>query len=674
MRDVLVLCYHAVSDRWPDELAIRPQDLEFQVKHLTERGYVATTFTEAVVAPPARRVFAVTFDDAYASVVELGFPVLAQAGVPATLFVPTGQIDTGAPMSWPGIDHWPATEHRDELVGATWDQVAALADAGWEIGSHTVSHPRLPELDDARLAEELTASREELERRLARPCTSIAYPYGAVDERVIAAAGAAGYRTAGSLPVGRFPRPRPLAWPRLMIGRGESEAAYRRHVSVPMRIVRSSPAWPVATAVVPPLRAAQRRIGTQSAARRPPSPVTRLCAENGRLLRRRPLVLAGGVLARLGLLDAFLLWPDAGLPISINRASDSSAARWMQSTFEPRARRVARIDPASWNVIRAGALFVAPGGRVPKRDAVERALGRPPVDPRIAIYSPHGQPLQKATCFLFEGNAAEPSLVIKAIPERARAHSLRHEVEIVERLRSQLGPGSQVADALPLPPLAIDDQDGDYAVCQAVDPLARFTGRPRPEASMAWLRDFHAATQLDRTAWGAEDRERSLRTVEFAWSHAHPAETDRVVDATSALLEELDGAQVPVAAAHGDFWRGNVAADDDGRLRIYDWEWAEPAERPFRDLWAQQLGEVHEASTHATDAELRRLCEDSLRLVEAELELRGLDRRFARATLIPMLAWLSFRYRIVIGQPGGNEASAARIMTVVDQLLFGGKR
>ena len=48
-----------------------------------------------------------------------------------------------------------------------------------------------------------------------------------------------------------------------------------------------------------------------------------------------------------------------------------------------------------------------------------------------------------------------------------------------------------------------------------------------------------------------------------------------------------------------------------------------------------------------------------------------IDARFARATLAPILAWLSFRFRIVTGQAGGNEAGAGRIMAVVDQLLFG---
>jgi peptidoglycan/xylan/chitin deacetylase (PgdA/CDA1 family) len=62
-----------------------------------------------------------------------------------------------------------------------------------EIGSHTVSHVRLPEVDDARLAEELTASKAALEDVLGNAISSFAYPYGAWDKRCADATRQAGY-------------------------------------------------------------------------------------------------------------------------------------------------------------------------------------------------------------------------------------------------------------------------------------------------------------------------------------------------------------------------------------------------------------------------------------------------------------------------------------------------
>ena len=87
---------------------------------------------------------------------------------------------------------WPAQPTSCCAWGGTG--LAELADAGWEVGSHTRSHPRLPQVDDAALARELGDSRELIAERLGRPCESIAYPYGDFDERVVRATAAAGYR------------------------------------------------------------------------------------------------------------------------------------------------------------------------------------------------------------------------------------------------------------------------------------------------------------------------------------------------------------------------------------------------------------------------------------------------------------------------------------------------
>jgi peptidoglycan/xylan/chitin deacetylase (PgdA/CDA1 family) len=667
--DILVLCYHAVSDTWADELAVRPADLERQVQYLLRVGYAPTTFSDAITAPPSRRTLAVTFDDGYLSVFELGFPILASLGVPATLFVPTDKVGTGKPMSWPGIDQWLKTSHRDELIGASWEQIGKLDEAGWEIGSHTRTHPHLTVIDDLALADELSESRQELERRLGRRCRSIAYPYGDVNRRVAEAADRAGYETAGTLPHDRFPtRPRRLLWPRLMVMRSESSTAFARHVSVPVRRLRASPVWAVVTTALPRVRAARAHVTLRRRTGRP-SPVLGMCAEGGHLVKNRALVLALGALARLGVGRGLMMWPNEEWPLRIVAAGHTEGAQWLQQTFEPHARRVAKIDPAGWNVIRARAMLYGARERLPAAEAIERALGRAPESPRIAIYSPHGDPLSKATCFLFERDATEPCLVIKAIPDHRQAPRLRHEVNVVERLRDEIE-AEEVAAALPLPPLATEEREGDFRVVQAVDPMARFTGLPSEDEAWRWLRGFHAATEEAVTPWGEDDRERALADVEFAWSQAQPERLDRVREGVDSLLAGVEGVEVPVCATHGDFWRGNVSIEG-SRLRVYDWEWAEYGQRPFRDIWAHELGELREMSAEASEDALWRGCEASIGRVEAQLALRGIDPRFARATLAPILAWFSFRFRLVTEQAGGNEAGAGRVMTIVDQLLFG---
>ncbi len=260
MKDTLVLCYHAVSGEWPADIAVTPDAFEDQLTHLLSAGYTGATFTEAITAPPASRTVAVTFDDGFRSVLELAFPILDRLGLAATLFVPTAKIGAGAPMSWPGIDRWLETPYRDELMGLSWDEIGTLAGAGWEIGSHTRTHPHLPELDDRILAQELVGSREEIEQRLQRPCPSIAYPYGHVDDRVSGAAARAGYRVGAALPVRLPRRGQAMTWPRIMVSRSESGDAFRRHVSVPFRRLRASPAWAPISKAVQAVRAAQRRL------------------------------------------------------------------------------------------------------------------------------------------------------------------------------------------------------------------------------------------------------------------------------------------------------------------------------------------------------------------------------------------------------------------------------
>lgn len=252
MVDVLVLCYHAVSPRFPAPLSVTPEAFERQLGLLVGRGYRGATFHEAVTSRDGKRL-AITFDDAYLSVLELGKPILDRLGLPATVFVPTDYPGRDAPMAWPGIDQWTGTEHEHELCPMTWSQLTGLAEEGWEIGSHTCSHPHLTRIDATALDREMAASRAECERRLGRPCRTIAYPYGDYDARVVAAAGRAGYEAACTLPA-RFHAARPLEWPRVGVYHGDDERRFRMKVSPLVRRARASRAWSA-------LDGARRRLG-----------------------------------------------------------------------------------------------------------------------------------------------------------------------------------------------------------------------------------------------------------------------------------------------------------------------------------------------------------------------------------------------------------------------------
>jgi peptidoglycan/xylan/chitin deacetylase (PgdA/CDA1 family) len=239
--DILVLCYHAVSPRWESGLSVTPARLEAQLRFLLERGYRGATFHDAVTAPPAAKTVAVTFDDGFRSVFEHGFDVLSRLGLPGTIFVVTEFVGGSAPMVWPGIDEW-LRRADEELAPVSWKQLEQLAEAGWEIGSHTCTHPFLTRCDDASLEHELRVSRAACEEHLGRPCTTLAYPYGDADTRVADAADAAGYAAACTLP-DRLGGPDLLLWPRVGVWHEDTDARFRIKVSPRFRQLRGSRAW-----------------------------------------------------------------------------------------------------------------------------------------------------------------------------------------------------------------------------------------------------------------------------------------------------------------------------------------------------------------------------------------------------------------------------------------------
>jgi peptidoglycan/xylan/chitin deacetylase (PgdA/CDA1 family) len=253
MTNVVVLCYHAVVDDWGADLAVSPAAFEEQITCLRDRGYRGVTFHDAVTAPPAGRAVAVTFDDGFRSVVDFAYPILERCGFPATMFVVTRFVGTADPLAWAGIDHWLDSQNAADLAAVSWEELRDLAAAGWEIGSHTCTHPHLPLCVEDQLVRELVDSRQRCEEELGITCRSLAYPYGEVNAKVELAARRAGYLTAAGLP-GSFRYLSPLAWPRVGVWHGESLSRFRLKVSPMFGRLQSSRTWPAVEAAARSVR------------------------------------------------------------------------------------------------------------------------------------------------------------------------------------------------------------------------------------------------------------------------------------------------------------------------------------------------------------------------------------------------------------------------------------
>ena len=226
----LVLCYHGVVEGEPQRLAVRRDVLERQLRSLLHRGWTPVGAGEAVEGTGRR--FHVTFDDAYRSVVEV-LPLLASLGVRATVFPATAFARDGRAFDVPELRD-DARSRPDAFATMDWDALRAVAASGVEIGSHTVTHPHLPQLPDDELDRELRDSKAELEAELGARCRWLAYPYGDHDERVRRSARLAGYEAAFAVG-GRAGDP--FASPRLAVYRHDTWAGFRLRTSTLARVL-----------------------------------------------------------------------------------------------------------------------------------------------------------------------------------------------------------------------------------------------------------------------------------------------------------------------------------------------------------------------------------------------------------------------------------------------------
>lgn len=230
-----ILCYHSTGDLSADPVmagyGIPPDLLSEQLEMLIAHGYSFITPDEMFATvraerPSGRKELCVTFDDGYADLLDAQ-PVLHRLGITPAVMIVTDYIGG----------------HADWLDGApipllTIDQIRYLADAGWEIGCHSRSHPHLTSVDAAQLTRETAGAREVLVELGFQPRV-FAYPHGLHDERVRAAVAAAGFEVGLALesdPVD--PGGDPMAVRRMEVMRQHGPLQLRNSLAMPGPTVR----------------------------------------------------------------------------------------------------------------------------------------------------------------------------------------------------------------------------------------------------------------------------------------------------------------------------------------------------------------------------------------------------------------------------------------------------
>ncbi|MDI3269737.1 MAG: polysaccharide deacetylase family protein, partial [Bacillota bacterium] len=220
---VPILMYHQIGDPppdhpWPD-LYVSRETFAAQLDWLEEKGFHPLTLKEVLSAwhegralPPNPVV--ITFDDGYASTVEVALPLLQQHSFQATLFL-QGNI-----LGRPGA--------VTETMVQTWLQ------AGMELGSHTMRHLDLTRVSEKDREGEVGGSRSFLEKTFAVPVLTFAYPAGRSNEKARAMVEEAGYEAAVTTRPGCAQATDDLfLLPRLRISGGDTLEAFARKVACP---------------------------------------------------------------------------------------------------------------------------------------------------------------------------------------------------------------------------------------------------------------------------------------------------------------------------------------------------------------------------------------------------------------------------------------------------------
>lgn len=212
---VSILVYHRFGPVVADDMTVRTEVFEGQLRLIEQRGYrivplkiLLAALGDAPDGVLPERAVVLTVDDGHRTVYSDLFPLLKRYRIPVTLFV------------YPS-----AISNADYAL--TWAQLTEMKASGLvDVQSHTFWHPNF-NVERKRLApaeygrfvhDQFTRSKTLLEQRLGGPVDLLAWPFGIYDEQLMQWATAAGYRAAFSIE--RRPATRtdkPMALPRYLV-------------------------------------------------------------------------------------------------------------------------------------------------------------------------------------------------------------------------------------------------------------------------------------------------------------------------------------------------------------------------------------------------------------------------------------------------------------------------
>ena len=153
--------------------SITAQKFSLLLDLIEQKGFTTTTFEEiskSKFQDQAKKII-LSFDDCPNSLFEFAIPELLKRKMKAVFSIPTAQIG--------GFNQWDVTEQGFASVALmSAEQLQYLSSLGMEIASHGKQHLRASRITEQQFVEEITASKQSLEKLLDKKIYTMAYPYG----------------------------------------------------------------------------------------------------------------------------------------------------------------------------------------------------------------------------------------------------------------------------------------------------------------------------------------------------------------------------------------------------------------------------------------------------------------------------------------------------------------
>jgi peptidoglycan/xylan/chitin deacetylase (PgdA/CDA1 family) len=173
-----ILTYHSI-DESGSVISVSESVFRGHVNWLARGGVRVVSLDTLMRLPADENAVALTFDDGFVTFGDIAAPLLAEHGMPSTLFVVSDAV--GKTNRWPGR----ADRGVPELPLLNWASLGRLGSQGVQVGSHTRTHASVARLAAAQLRDEILGCDERIRSELGFTPAAFAYPYGALSDAAV---------------------------------------------------------------------------------------------------------------------------------------------------------------------------------------------------------------------------------------------------------------------------------------------------------------------------------------------------------------------------------------------------------------------------------------------------------------------------------------------------------